>query len=489
MRYGVVLVLLLSTALGLAQVESPGFRHRLSLVTCTDSLTFDLNRTFPNLVLNHSVSRGGAIGQPFLATAVNQPRYRSLRPGLSAGVIMLSGASDSAAWRPLHRLQSTLVVQPLSWLSVHHRFEVYSRDVSHNPWDAGWKGMYAGTRDAFLLMQLNGFQLLAGRFAPVTGPLGVNSLLFSARHSLNGYRWEYELPLGDGTGWFSAGHYQLDNSLLATGGAARRYLATHRLGYTRSQSFSVALAELFLYGGWEAVPTAATLNPFLLYHAVQMNGFEGNTLFHFSGWWRPWRGLLLTGEFLLDDLQVDSGSAADREPNEWGVAVSMRMALGAWPAIVGVDYTRIAQRTYNAPLTWQRWQVHGQPLAHPLGSDFDRVTVECEFNGWSWVQPALLAGYTRRGQRSLFADWDTPWLETEGETYHEDFPTGTIEYEWSGTLQLTAHWRRLELITRATSLAWINYQHLSGRHQDFRLEIELNLFLQTLLHRGLSPSP
>ncbi len=481
-----IFLLLISAALSYGQTEHPAFRQRLDYSTCCDSLTEDLNRTFPF-----------SAGQPegvrncghhnFLDHDLNHKLELRQQPGITAGVWLLSSMRDTSAWKPLHRLQSRLQVKPLTWLTLQHSFEVYSHDVPSNPWSADWGGLYAGCREAFLYLQRGSFRLLAGRFAPVTGPHGSNSLLYSSRHTLDGYDLEFSLPVGRGVLWFTANHWQLDDQQFESG-IARRYLAGHRLGYTRTGSYSVALAELFLYGGINAVPTASTLNPFLLYHALQMNDFEGNTLYHLSGWWRPRRGLLLTTELLLDDFQLDNSQPSDREPAEWALALGVRAAPQTLPVVVALEYTRAAPRTYNAQLSYQRWQQHGQPLAHPRGSDFDRVSLQCSYNGWLFLQPALITAYSRTGEHGLFADWDTPWLDpAAGDDYSEPFPTGVVEKEWATTLQLTGLWHQYEFILRGTSLRWTNYRHLSGSQDDLQIELEINLFLEQLFNRGFAP--
>ena len=42
-----IFLLLISAALSYGQTEHPAFRQRLDYSTCCDSLTEDLNRTFP----------------------------------------------------------------------------------------------------------------------------------------------------------------------------------------------------------------------------------------------------------------------------------------------------------------------------------------------------------------------------------------------------------------------------------------------------------
>ncbi|MBL7033111.1 MAG: hypothetical protein ISR91_03110 [Candidatus Delongbacteria bacterium] len=481
-----LVLLLFITASCLASVEHPQFRNRLDRAACGDSLYGDPNRTFPmfNFLAGDFVSR---CGHPFLDNNPNQFCLSQPNPGFAAGIRLLSNSRDTAAWRPLYRLQSSLLIKPLTWLTVYHSFEVYSRDGADNPWSADWGGLYAGNREAFLLLRQNRYLLLAGRFSPITGPHGESSLLFSSNQSLDGYHFEFNLPLWNGEFWFTAGHWQLDD-LQVYGGFARRYLAGHRLGYTRANSFSLALAEMLLYGGINAVPTAATLNPLLLYHAMQMNGFEGNTLYHLSGWWRPRKGLLFTMEFLLDDLQLDSSQPSDQEPAEWGMAVEARITPPRQPLLLALGYTRIAQRTYNSQLPYQRCQQRGQPLAHPNGSDFDQLSGRISFNGWPHLQPSLIATYTRSGERDLFADWDTPWLLVpEDHSFSEAFPTGVVEQKWSGTLRLNTQWRQGELILSATALSWKNYQHTSNRQDDFRIDLEFNLFLEHFISRGFTP--
>ncbi len=258
--------------------------------------------------------------------------------------------SGSLDWRPrrelrLHLLFSSLVNQ--------------SEPMEYN---GNWGDLHAGSREAWLEYERGMFSLRVGRLSLNTGPESGRSLLLSDRNSLDGYRMELR-PIGGF--WFSSFHLSLDDRLEGNNRYSR-WLAGHRFGYTKAGHWSVALGEAILYGRQAGGPSAAALNPFVSYHAVQLNGLEANTVFHFSAWGRVPGRALLSVEVLLDDLQVDGKTTDDKEPAEWALQTDLRTALPR-DLLLGIGYTRIAQRTWNSKFSHQVWLFRERYLAHPLG--------------------------------------------------------------------------------------------------------------------------
>lgn len=395
------------------------------LVLAADSSGLDLNRLAPLADTARPVSgvRWHTAWQRQAAL-----RQQGWQPGdsLELGVWLegrFSGGDDER--NPYTALSGSLDWTPVDGIRLHAVLAVLAGEEPPMQFPGNWGDVHAGNREAWLEYSRPWVRLRLGRQTLNTGPEAGRSLLLSGDHSLDGYSLELRPGGGSAGWWFQAFHLALDDR--ADGALLwNRYLAGHRLGYTRENRWSVALGEAILYGTRSGGPSWAALNPLLVYHGVQMNGLEANTVFHLSGWWKARPELLLTGELLLDDFQLDDKTADDREPDEWALQLDARAALPA--ALEGrLGYTRITQRTYNSKFGHQNWLYRGRLLAHPLGADADEWRLGLSWNGSPRVRPAYTLTARRQGERTPFVPFDEPWLEPDaGADYAESFPTGEV---------------------------------------------------------------
>src|SRR5207245_2694785 len=87
------------------------------------------------------------------------------------------------------------------------------------------------------------------------------------------------------------------------------------------------------------------------------------------------RGIVtLFGQLMLDDIQVDRATAADKKPVSYAFTVGARGGVGDAPSAWRVWYTRVTNLTYRNEDNLQ------VPLYHFLGTgrnfdDYDQVTV------------------------------------------------------------------------------------------------------------------
>jgi hypothetical protein len=190
------------------------------------------------------------------------------------------------------------------------------------------------------------------------------------------------------------------------------------------------------------------LNPFIFYHGEQLNeGKNGNTLGALDFVARPGRRLELYGQLLIDDVQIEKTRSGDLEPNEIAYLFGAQVAdpLGTRGTTIGLEYTRIANRTYNTILEWEKFLHRNRPLAHFLGNDFDRWLLQTSTYLGSRLQLYATAELLRRGEGRIESQFDMPWLEQSlEEGYSESFPSGVVEK--SRHLRLEARWQpRLEI--------------------------------------------
>lgn len=62
------------------------------------------------------------------------------------------------------------------------------------------------------------------------------------------------------------------------------------------------------------------------------------------------------GQLLIDDLQIEKTRPGDLEPNEIGYLVGGQVAdaLGLRATTIGVEYTRVANRTCNTAMELEK---------------------------------------------------------------------------------------------------------------------------------------
>ena len=453
------------------QPDSPDYRD-LPVLYFTTGTNYDLLR--PRLY-------PGDKPFPPATDSIRVPWFRQQRylKSVSPGKLLLE-VSQHSFWLSdslpaTHSWRAEVRYRPRPDLRFHYSFEALSRDPEPALYRATWRGFHAGSRDAHLDWEGWWGRLRLGRFALSSGPDPRENLLLTARETHDGVL----LTLGNNSAkgfWGELFQLQLSDSHDTTG-TYQRYLNGHRLGYTVPGAWSVALTEAFLFGGRGLYPSWRTLNPLLPYHAEQMNGLEGNTMFHLAAWWRPRNHWLLEAELLLDDVQVDRKTAADREPAEYGGLLRFRWFDERRNLLYSGSYTRITQRTYNSLLPYQRWQDRERLLAHSLGSDFDRWELQLSWLGSSRWRPSYSLALTRRGEHDARDPFDTPWLEG-GEDFSEAFPTGAITRILAHRLGLEMSFRGLLggvfLETNATKTAG-NPDPATHRETRIRLDLRLDL--------------
>jgi hypothetical protein len=194
---------------------------------------------------------------------------------------------------------------------------------------------------------------------------------------------------------------QLNDLTDTTGAAVHRYMVQHRLWIRPPGRWTFALWEGSVLSG-----SGRQLEPWYLNFAslgllAQLN--TGTNVNSFLGFDAQRRGkVTLFAQGMLDDIQVDKKTAADRKPSSYGLTLGAQGSVphpaggGAWTLF----YTRVANLTYRNEDNFQT------PIYFGLGtgrnfSDYDQTTLKLSFmpSSEALLEPEIT--FLRQGEGDL----------------------------------------------------------------------------------------
>ncbi|MDZ7301489.1 MAG: capsule assembly Wzi family protein [candidate division KSB1 bacterium] len=257
---------------------------------------------------------------------------------------------------------------------------------------------------------------------------------------------------------------------------AERYLAAGRGEFELVKNrLRLAVTQMVLHGGPHHNFEWYYLNPFIFYHGEQLNEKElsknqgGNTLgvVDFVARLRP--RVEFYGQLLVDDVQIEKTRRGDLEPNEIACLVGIEIAdpVSLDATTVGLEYTRVANRTYNTLVAWEKFLHRHRPIAHFLGNDFDRWLLHASMYAGANVQLNFTTELLRRGEGRIDSVFDQSFKHYSlAQGYREKFPTGVVEKSWH--LRLEARWHPRPgffLSAHGQYSRYGNFAHRNGAHE------------------------
>ena len=334
-----------------------------------------------------------------------------------------------------------------------------------------WSDELAGHRGGFEVAKItydsDNFFVKFGRDYFLQGNYFYENLLFSR------YNYPYDqLYFGFKNDYFELSSYYLAlNSLREGGSVYLRHLNGHRLSINLKIGY-LAFNEVILYGGENRQMNIVLLNPLIIYYSYQKNNknFESNSLVS-AELYLNYHKYFIYGEFLLDDFQIDNKVPGDLEPTEWG----MNVTLGKNSIINDfngkINYTRVANRTYNAPLKdYEKYLYKNYPIGHFLGNNFWELQASLAYvpNNISSIE--IQFSHIEFGKESLYGPFNTDYLNyTVEQGYSESFPFGSVDVltgmQVSGWLSLFKN-----LLFKANMNYWFDNQSLE---KDFTYSVGL----------------
>ncbi|MCP4569532.1 MAG: capsule assembly Wzi family protein, partial [FCB group bacterium] len=281
-----------------------------------------------------------------------------------------------------------------------------------------YRGLAGEVETAGLFFQNDDLHLALGRFRTFWGPQKTNLLLSHTAEPLDQLSARYEkgrLILNFLFARLDGSHPNAADSLRFPGRSFsdNRYLAGHRLDIRFHKRFRAGFFETVLFGGEGRPPELYYLNPLQFFHSAQLNENEDdNTILGFDFTALLGKGASAYGQILIDDFQIDDASQGDQEPNEMAYMLGLFKTgrVGTFLPDLKIEYVRIANRTYHQADPRNRYIYRNKLLGHPLGPDADSLSFKARF----WPSDGFFAeiefAYRRKGEGSIEALWDEPWL-------------------------------------------------------------------------------
>ena len=229
-----------------------------------------------------------------------------------------------------------------------------------------------------------------------------------------------------------------------------RVLVGHAIVWRPVGALEVTVGETAVLSRGSRTLDAAYLNPLMLYIVTQNDtGRESNrdNLTAFGAARVRVGPATVTGELLIDDIQIDKADRA-RTPDQlgWRLEATTRLPL-IRPASATVEYRRLDSYTYMRGDYDAVYQHFDRPLGSELGPDADDLRAGGEVWATGRLRLAATVGrwrrgtlrvYQRPGQRAT-GNAGRPFPTTGPDAYVQSATTGDLSAQFlSGTIPVTA---------------------------------------------------
>lgn len=156
----------------------------------------------------------------------------------------------------------------------------------------------------------------------------------------------------------------------------KKFMALHHLSFNITDNFNVGLFEAIISGDSTSNGIELEyLNPVIFYRAVeQYGGSQDNALLGMDAKWNFLRRFQLYGQLVLDEFLL---SAYRQNEGWWGNKWALQLG-GKYVNVFGLpnldlqlEWNRVRPFTYSHLNSYTNYTHYSQPLAHPLGANFD----------------------------------------------------------------------------------------------------------------------
>jgi len=233
------------------------------------------------------------------------------------------------------------------------------------------------------------------------------------------------------------------NNAFADYDYVNRYYSGNRIDMNfMSGRLKFGVWQSVVYGGKERALDFDYSNPFMIYYGIQWNDRDkgdGNILVGSDVSFVFHDGMTLYGGFITDDWQIKNyGTQGEEIPHKWGGYLGGKFTNvlkhhGVQGTDIYFEISKVTNRTFNHKNWHERLLFGDNPIAHPLGTDFETLSLKIQHWVNSSIRLSLDYDVIAKGEGNLEEHLE-PWLETDEDGnyiyasgYKEDSPYGTVE--------------------------------------------------------------
>lgn len=273
-----------------------------------------------------------------------------------------------------------------------------------------WAGFLPAVEQAYINLDLKYLTLEVGRDRLVWGPGYCSGLLLSLNQpSMDFFRLR--------TGF---GRITFESFAAAVDPPTDTFLSGHRVTVRVTDRIALSASEVLFFA--EQGIMVQYFNPIIPYYILQWNQKDkDNILWSLDGEYRPFDGLRLYGEFLIDDFQYES--VPQGAPNKLGFSIGGQYIPAFLPSLdLHVEYTRANRYTYTHIYERNRYINKGRCIGFWLGPDADQLFVQVSYFISPWLSTHLFFDRQRKGEGTIDETWQEG-INAKG----LPFPSGIVE--------------------------------------------------------------
>ena len=230
----------------------------------------------------------------------------------------------------------------------------------------------------------------------------------------------------------------------------KKYMASHYLSFKPHKNVEIGLFESIIFSRLNNFEFQY-LNPVILYRTVEyyLNSPD-NVMIGLNGKWNLFNKFSLYGQFLVDDFKFDelgndlgwwgnkfAGQAGVFYPDAFGVDnLDLRLEVNAVkPFTYSHRDTLATFDTYSVA----NYSNYNQPLAHPLGANFQEVLFYARYQPIQAVELTALISYAQQGRSGTLVNAGEDVLFPNG-TRSGDYGIGFLQGDLTNisSVKLTA---------------------------------------------------
>jgi hypothetical protein len=252
---------------------------------------------------------------------------------------------------------------------------------------------------------------------------------------------------------------------------ADKYFAAHRLEWSAGRTLLIGLNESIMYG--ERGFDLDYVHPLIfLRSAEHYTGDRDNALLGGDFKWQAYRGLLIYGELLVDDVTT-TRLGTGWFGNKFAWQTGLRWYDPLWlrnTRFVG-EYARVEPYVYSHKFSINNYQQYGTLLGASIGPNADAVNASL---AWTVIRPLEIEGWgrvVRHGAnppsgRNVGGDFNRTWAPGDSKTVK--FLDGDRTTVLSNGLRFRYEVFYNLFVSGAVQMEWSKFRNENGQEADTR---------------------